>query len=256
MPDDIQTKHPEIKIFFRGSWSEKEIIIKEVPTTRKTDAKLEEKIATDWQDILEQAAKTKREIWDSALYRLEKVTAVDNSLHFVLSTVLFSTRLTMKKYTAEIKQLGFEYNPRGMFASCLVETSDGYFVFIKKSQKYFGAKQYAWVGGVLSKDEGEIKSGRDLFLAARREVVEELGVSSLQIGETVLKVGYLTENWNVCLLFLVKLPLSRTELLEIFRSNNDGEAADLVFLNVDNKSDWLAKFEAQDRTRLAVLGII
>lgn len=256
MTDDIQNKNPEIKIFFSGSWSEKEIFIKEVPSTRKSNAKLEEKIATDWRDVLEQATKTKREIWDSALYRLEEVVAVDNYLHFKLSTISFSTRLMMKKNTAEIKQLGFEYSPCGMFASCLVETIDGYFVFIKKSQKYFGSKEYAWVGGVLSKDEGEIKSGRDLFLAARREVVEELGVSSAEMNETVLKVGYLTENWNVCLLFSIKLLLSKTELLEVFKNNSDGEAEDLVFLNVDNKSDWLTKFEAQDKTRLAVLGII
>jgi 8-oxo-dGTP pyrophosphatase MutT (NUDIX family) len=112
------------------------------------------------------------------------------------------------------------------------------------------------VGGVLSKDEREIKSGQDLFASARREVVEELGVSFLQIDETVLKFGYLTEIWNVCLLFSIKLSLSKTEVLEIFRSNSDGEAADLVFLNTDNKSDLLAKFEAQDRTRLALSGII
>lgn len=256
MQKGTEAKYPEIKILFQGNWTEKDIVIKEVPTTRKTDTKLEERISTDWRDVLEQAAKTKREIWDSALYRLEEVIAVDNSLHFKLSTIVFSARLMMKKYTAEIKRLGFEYSPRGIFNSCLVETTDGYFVFIKKSQKYFSTKEYAWVGGVLSKDEREIKSGQDLFASARREVVEELGVSFLQIDETVLKIGYLTENWNVCLLFSIKLSLSKTEVLEIFRSNSDGEAADLVFLNTDNKSDLLAKFEAQDRTRLALSGII
>lgn len=91
------------------------------------------------------------------------------------------------------------------------------------------------------------------FESAKHEILEELGVSEECIKENILKIGYLTENWNVCFLFSVQLLLTRKELLEKFEKNSDDEVKNLIFFTSENIKDALALFEDKDKTKFALL---
>jgi hypothetical protein len=249
-------KNEEIKIFFQGCWSESSVFVNEVRSTRLINEELENLSIASWNDMLRASSEAGKKIWDSDVYRLESFEMSTERLSIYLATIPFSVRLGMNKHTEMVKQLGLEYSPKGMFSSCLVKTSDNYFVFIEKSDVYFTQKRFAWVGGIISKSESIIRDGKDLFTNTKREVLEELGIESKHILEIFLKTGYLTENHNVCLLFSVQVSLTKNELLDKFNKYSDDEACNLVFFSIENNEDFLKVFESKDVIKFALLKVI
>lgn len=245
----------DVRVLFQGDWSPETVITDEINSTRVIDSDFERVLISSWGDTLKVADEKNQKIWDSTIYRFESCKVSSQKLHLDLSTIPFSIRLEMNKYTDKIKQLGLLYSPRGMFNSCLVKTSDDYAVFVEKSNVYVTQKKYAWVGGVFSKSEFIINSGNDLFESAKREIVEELGVEKEYIIENILKMGYLTENWNVCFLFSVQLSLTKKELSERFRKYSDDEVKNLIFFTYENIKNSLNLFEPKDKIKFALLKI-
>lgn len=245
----------DVQILFQGNYSEENVDIAEINSTRVIDNEFESDLIASWENTLEVAKEKKQKIWDSTIYRFESSKMSSQKLHLYLSTIPFSIRLEMNKHNEKIKQLGQLYSAKGMFSSCLVKTSDDEIVFVEKSNAYVTQKKHSWVGGVFSKNEREVRSGKDLFESAKLEVIEELGVDEAHVIENILKVGYLTENWNVCFLFSVRLSLTKKELLERFKKYSDDEVKDLVFFTVENIKDSLNIFEKKDRIKFALLGI-
>ena len=244
-----------ITILFDGRWTAQNIEVNEIQSTRLVDRNLESALSVSWNNTVDAARKEGKKVWDSDVYRFEHLELSMEKLYLYFSIIPFSVRLEMNKYTEKIRQLGQSYGAKGLFSSCLVKTVDGYFVFVLKSDTYLTQKKYAWVGGVLSKSEEIIRSGSDLFRSAEREVFEELGVKKEHITETTLRVGYLTENWNVCLLFFVQLSLTKNELQKQFESFSDDEAKDLVFINENDNNDSLSIFEEKDRIKFVLMGV-
>lgn len=246
----------KIEIFFFGKWTEGEIKINEVVSTRVVDDNLEKLAKETWDEMLQIATTNNQQLWDSEVYRFEKSETDRGKLSLQFSTIPFSVRLGMNKYTDQVKSLGVDYAPKALFASVLVETSDKQFVFIEKSNKYFTNKKNAWVGGVLSKSEKEVFSGLDLIDLACTEVMEELGVGKIDINNVALLAGYLTENWNTCLLFSVKLSLSALGVEQAFSKQNDGEVKNLIFLDKNNLSTAIDIFEDKDQIKFTVLDLV
>lgn len=255
MSEKTIIKDSDVQIIFNGKYSEKDVYVEEINSTRVIDGELESNLIASWKNTLKVAKEKNQKIWDSTIYRLENCGASSQKIHLHLSTIPFSIRLEMNKYTDKIKQLGPQYSPKGIFSSCLVKTSDNKTVFVEKSNTYVTQKKYAWVGGVFSKNEFEINSGNDFFESMKLELVEELGVEKEHITKNILKVGYLTENWNVCFLFSVQLSLTEKELLERFAKYSDEEVKNLIFFTDENIKNSLNLFEPKDRIKFALLGI-
>lgn len=244
-----------VQVFFQGDWSPETVITDEINSTRVIDNDFERMLISSWENTLKVAKEKNQKIWDSIIYRFESSEISLQKLYLYLSIIPFSIRLEINKHTEKIKQLGQQYSPKGMFSSCFVKTSDGHMVFVEKSNVYVTQKKYALVGGVFSKSELIINSGNDLFESVRREVVEELGVDKEHIIENILKMGYLTENWNVCFLFSVQLSLTKKELLERFKKYSDDEVKDLIFFTNENIKDSLNLFEPKDKIKFALLKV-
>lgn len=217
------------KTLFKGNFKPEDVIIREVKSTRKTDKDLEKLAAGKWQEIVEKARLENKKIWDSEVYRLEKVVSNDKTTLYV-STIKYSARIAMREFTGEIKKLGLKYAPLGIYSSCFIKTSDNKYLFIKKSDKYFTTRKYSFVGGVLSKSEKIIKNGKDLFESVKREINEEIKVSSKNISSLILKAGYITETFNFCLVFEAKINKTYKEVIENFKRSNagGGEALSIV----------------------------
>lgn len=246
----------DITILFKNAeWHEEHVFLTEVASSRAVDEKLEAMSKNTWQTMLHEAAATGRQLWDSEIYRLEDVDICTHTLSLNISTVPFSVRVGMNDHTERVRQLGLAYAPKGLYTSCLVSTTDHHYVFIEKSNIYFTKKKYAWVGGVLSKTERHISSGKELFDTVRTEVMEELGVESEQITSTTLSAGYVSENWNACLLFTVELKLTTHELQAMFMKQSDDEAVELVMIAKSNLHKESNIFDSKDRTKFAVLDL-
>ncbi|MFO0704658.1 MAG: hypothetical protein U0517_01620 [Candidatus Andersenbacteria bacterium] len=244
----------DLSILFRGSWTPNQVSISEVASSRLIDTNLEKAAQNAWNMSLVQAAKNGSKLWDSEAYRYESAHMNAASLVLRFSTIPFSIRLGMNKHTRAIKSLGPKFATRGLYTSCLVSTTDKSFVFIEKSKKFFTNKKYSWIGGILSKSEAILTSGSDLFEATKKEISEELGLTTNHIVSLLLRTGYLTDNWNVCLLFEASLSLTKTELTARFMQKNDGEAKNLLYISYDQiKKKEYDVFEPKDQVKFSIL---
>jgi len=246
----------DIEISFSGNWRADSVLISEQKSSRHEDKDLSMKAIKSWKATKDEAESKGQKIWDSLVYRFESCLISNDSIKLQISTIPFSIRYGMNKFTEEIKMLGLSYSPKGMYASCLVKTKDNRFVFIEKSNKYVTNKKFAWVGGVLSKSETEIKTGSDLFQAVAKEVIEELGIDFNDISNFHLQIGYLTENWNFCLLFSLQINLTKQDVQNKFNAHSDGEASQLVFLDVDNIESDIHLFDSKDQKKFVLLDLI
>ncbi len=247
-----------IEIYFKGCWEAAQVTVTEIPATRHIDLGLEGKCLADWNAKLLEAKKQGRLLWDSEIYRFEKAfNTSTNNLSLQFSTIPFSIRLGMNAYTDTVQEKGLPYAPQGLFTSVLLVTSDKYLVFIEKSDRYFTAKKYSWIGGVLSKTEKIINTGEDLFDEVQKEIFEESTIAAEHITNKVqLLSGYRTDNWNVCLLFKQAIQLTAAELQTLFELNGGDEAKNLLMIDPEELSDKLSLFEPKDQVKFAILDLI
>jgi hypothetical protein len=240
-----------IEVLFRGNWFSNQISVHIEQSTRRLNNSLEKNSKDTWEEMLKEARSRGSKLWDSTVYRFESFKEKDGEISLHFSTIPFSTRLGMNKHTNQVKALGKKYAPMGLFSSCLVETADNDYVFIEKSTKFYTDKKYAWVGGVFSESELTLNNGDDLLSAVKAEILEELGLSSEQIGPLTLEAGYTTDNWNVCMLFGTKISITSEQLAIIFTKKNDGEAKELLFIPTDSVEQKIELFEKKTGKNLS-----
>jgi hypothetical protein len=217
-----------INLLTRPISNPENLIIKEVLSTRKIDKDLEVFCKNTWNEMLVEAKKENKKLWDSEIYRFESISENINAVNLVISTIPYSTVVSMNKYIREVKTFDASFEPLGMFTSCFVKTSDDKYLFIEKSNKYFTKKKISFIGGTLSKTEKEIHKGADLFGEVIKEVKEELGLSEEDVESVVFRSMYETKNLSICLLFEVILNCSFEQVKIKFDQGNDGEAVRVI----------------------------
>jgi hypothetical protein len=227
-----------VEILFDGSWSISDVSILETTSSRIISDEIEELAQKSWETSLFQAKKRGQKIWDSLIYRFEDSQVKNETLRLSVSTIKYSTRVGMNKLTDYVQSLGYSYAPRGMFSSCLVRTKEGKYIFIKKSNKYWTDKKMSWVGGVFSQNEVSLTHGEDLFKAVKNEINEEIGVPHEYLEGIKLHFGFLTRNWNVCLLFKINLALTIDEIENYYNKYSDNEASEILFVDKNLTEIW------------------
>lgn len=243
------------QIIFKQDFNADKVFLTEVPSSRKIDPILERCARDNWEKQLVQAENAGKRMWDSCLYRFENA-CVNGELFLEVGTINFSTRIGMNDCTPRVAELGSGYAPLGMFTSCFVVTSDKRYVFIEKSVKFQSNRKFSFVGGVLSKYENTLNSGKELFGMVEAELAEEIGVKKEYISEIVLKAGYITENYNFCLLFETHLTVSSKDLKGMFEKENDGEAEKLIFVSREKLSGFAHRLPSRDLPKFKMLGLI
>ena len=244
------------QVLFQGDFKAKNVSFQEIPSSRKIDPALEEQCQEAWRTMLEKAKKEGKSIWDSEVYRFEKAELKKGTLQIEVSTIPFSVRYPMNKYTEVLNVLGPDYFAHGLYSSALVKTIDDVYCFIEKSDKYVSRKTVPFIGGVMSKSEKVIGSGDELFDQLVREIEEEIGVDVDQIKSTTLKAAYRNLRHNVCLVYEVVLDLAFDEVEAIFDENNDGEAARVIGVPEHELAKFIAGLEEADKIVFEILGLI
>jgi hypothetical protein len=242
-------------IIFKRDYESNQVTINEVKSTRLIDQQLENDCAVEWQRNLKEAAETNKDVWDSEIYRFEGVQE-DEGLNLTLSTVPFSVRRPMNKFTERIVELGLDYSAKGMYSSCFVITCDGNYVFTEDGGKYLNRRKYMFIGGVLSKSEKELQTGEDLFGEAQKECFEEAGCWPEDIESTILNAGFITDSCNICLIFTMTLNLTFPQLVERFNQKNDGEAKALVCVEAHEISDFARRLDEKEHPKFIVKGLL
>jgi hypothetical protein len=243
-------------VIFQGNYSQDQVSIDEVESTRLINEDLESKCKDRWNESLQQAATEGKQIWDSTVYRYENSLVKEDSLELNLSTIPFSMRWSMNSFTADIATLGLEYAARGMYTSCFVITHDNKYVFIEDAGKHLNRRKYMFVGGTLSKTEKELDTGEDLFNEARKECIEEAGAKPADINSVVLNAGYITNSYSVCLIFTVTLNITFNELVERFNESNDGEAKGLIGVEKEELRKFALGLDVKEHVKFRLLGLI
>ncbi len=243
-------------IIFKHDYLPSQITFTEVPSSRKIDPILEASCKARWVELIHEAKESGKQIWDSETYRFELAQVGPDGLSLVLSTIPFSIWRSMNFVIDKVQQLGLSYSSKGMYSSCFFLTSDGKYVFIEDSGKYLNRRPIMFIGGVLSKSEKELKSGFDLFNEAEKEVIEEAGAHQEDIESTVLNAGYITESYNICLIFTIKLSITFDQLVERFNQNNDGEAKGLIGITKSGLSEFAKQLNKKELPKFELMGLI
>lgn len=244
------------QVVFRDTLLADDVYWQEVASTRKKDPEIEKLARREWQRIVRECQKEKKKIWNSQLYRFENFQKINGKAHFWASTIPFSLRIGMRKFSARIGQKGIAYAPLGMFVSCLVLSRDREYLFIEKSAHYFATRQFSLIGGVLSKSEGDIKEGEDLFRKIKDEVIEEVGCSPKDIESIALKAGYITESLNFALLASVQLKKTLNQLTAIFAKRNTPESKELIGVQRANLPKFVrTQLPKRDWPKFQILGV-
>ncbi len=241
------------KIIFKGKLLPTNISIENVPSSRKIDQKLENLCNEKWNGLMMDAKMTGKSLWNSETYRLEMCLQKNGILFLKMATIPFSIRLGMNSFVHLVEELGLDYAAMGMFTSCFIKTADEKYIFIEKSDKYVTNKKYAFVGGVLSKTEKVLSGGEDLFGEVFKEMEEEIGVEQTDVDSNVLTRVYITENFNACILFEVKLNKTYSEIVKKFNSKNDGEVKGLIPVDTADLKTFGESLDKKDQFKIQTL---
>lgn len=247
-----QDKNMQEKILFSSDVCVENISAREVFSTRIISDNLEDICKKKWLELRQKAEENNSKIWDSEIYRFENLVGNKDKIILNVSTLPFSIRLAMNFFTKEIMELGEEYKPMGMFFSCFLKTSDGFYVFVEKSKKLYAERIIYFIGGVLSKTEIDL-TRKSLSEAVILEIEEEVGVV-FRAGEIYLKSIYVNENLNCCLLFLVETKKTKEELENSFKSK-DGEVAKLKFVHSGQLKEFVKNLPSKDAIKFVIAKI-
>jgi 8-oxo-dGTP pyrophosphatase MutT (NUDIX family) len=200
------------KIVFKTKYQQDKVDIKHIPSRRKINQEIENLSKLEWSKLLEEAQEQNKLAWDSELYRLEKVQEKEGRVLLTLSTVPFSIVKGMDKFIQQVNTLGEKYYSKSIYTKAVILTTDQKYIIGKVSKKTLNKHEYNLIGGVLSKSESEVNSGKDLFNSLLREIEEELGLTNKEILKTVLIGATLSTRLKIGLIFLVTLNLNSEEL--------------------------------------------
>ena len=97
------------------------------------------------------------------------------------------------------------------------------------------------VGGVLLRDEVQIKTANDLQTALFIELKEELNIEPSHVESCTLNMLLLTQHYNAGLVYTLQLTLSQKQVVEYFTKNNDAEFVELIFIKKTDIITFLKK---------------
>lgn len=230
------TKKMTSKILFYGAFTKENVVCRyNSDSQRKVDPAIEKKAKNIWKDKVKEAKEKGSLIWDQDVYRLEGFQLKKDKCILNFSTIPFSLRSTLKDFSQQLYLKGEDYLPMATYSSIFLETSDSFFVFGEKSDKYVANRKYTYIGGVFNRSEAGTMP--DIFNEAQREVKEEIGLTDKNIKEIKLLGAFRSNSFNVGFIFHCELNLTRAEVKKKFSENNDVELKNLFFSKKDKARD-------------------
>ncbi len=226
------------KVIAKGPFKPEDISIKVNKTSeRKIATEIEAKLQETWKQIVIEATSKGQKICDGESYRLDNLQLQGDKITLYLSKFKYSIRKPLSELNAEIESYGDEYCSRGLAIGGLIKTTDGLYIFGKRSDKSSTKARIDFIGGVL--EEIEIKDGHDLIRKNKEEILEETGIDNSNINNIEI-LGLVSSNSSIVVIVTVSsLNIDSTKAREIFKSKKDDEMAELIFINSDGLKNYL-----------------
>jgi 8-oxo-dGTP pyrophosphatase MutT (NUDIX family) len=195
-----------------------------------------------WQEQLDKASQRNARLFNTPLFRyIDAQITLDQSLHIVVSDTSYKEYVTTR--APAFSQGRARYELGNPLAVCsVVETSDGYILLDKRQGVDVYVGRYHVIGGFFERslDAGNTETTHaniqpDPFAAIRREIREETGIQSADIGEQYcLGIVYdlTTPHAEMCFLTRLLIPLQEVQN----RQPEDNEIKQLIPFYVTEES--------------------
>jgi len=203
--------------------------------SRPTTPAIESCIARTWETELALAREGERMLYNGDLIRLVEARVTQAQLHLELGPTCYRDfQGTNLHHAVTVWRVGGQHLANPLGVSSTVITRDGFLVFGRRSARVaFHAGHLHTFGGLLEPSDRDADGRFDVFAAAERELVEELGVRKNEIVE--IFIAGLVRDRDILqpeLLFEATLTLSRAELTARFDPTSpDQEHTGLEFVH-------------------------
>lgn len=230
------------KVILKGPFHSENISITISDTSnRKLDKTLEGTLLSIWDKTYSDAKAKGQIIYDGESYRLNSFETKDNSLNLVLSKFKYHIRSSLNAAKDDLEKLGEEYYGNGLSIGGFIETSDGKFIFGKRSGRSTTANDIDFIGGVL--EVADLRGWEDIILRNKTEIKEELGLEARYI-DSIKFLGLIrAPSTNIILLTHTKLNVSSQEAQKLFEESDlkDDEMSGVEVVEKEELEDYLKK---------------
>lgn len=213
--------------------------IKKIDSTLNLTPEQKDNVNTNWESFVEEANKKGNQPWDGTYYRLENVDQLkNNTKELIFSTIKYS-QIRGLTHNVDLSTLTKDSQPNHISTGSLIQTTDGYFIFGERNKNTMSNSSIDFIGGGLQPDELEVDSCADIFENMFKEMKEETGIKKSNVSR-ITGIGItLSSKYNVIFIFYTLLNITRDTALEIFRSDNDNEMNDLIFVEEVKLEEFL-----------------
>ncbi|WKZ57825.1 MAG: hypothetical protein QY326_03925 [Bdellovibrionota bacterium] len=201
-------------------------------STRIIPQELYEVVEQTWSHYLEESHRVGRNVWDGLLYRFENCERQERGLCIRCSTIQAKDAISFRLIGGRSKYPQ-ETWAQNMFLGSLVHSSDGFALFGVPSGKTTATRPFDLVGGVLSADEIQLASGKDLACLLYNELNEELNIEEGVVQSVALLGIVRTRTSSVGLIADCQLAVSAAEVRRRFAEKNDGELREIKTVPLD-----------------------
>jgi len=217
-----------------------------ITSSFKIESSLRRKINSIWSERVSSFEK-KEFCYDGLSYRLDDYRFTQEKLLLEVSKIRFSVRYSLLKLAEEGTDLDEGAASKGLGVAAFIETSDGYYIFVEKSDAIKPFNKIGLVGGILDFIEAnpEIDSYY-LFDELCREMKEEISVGNGSVSKYSFLGLVFSCLGGVLILFDLKIDMSKEDVLKNFFENEQAEIECLHFVDksglevfLNGKSDIL-----------------
>ena len=221
-----------LKLHAIGDWSAEQVVVRQVPGTRRTVAEVEKLIDQAWDEV---KRRPEVKLYDGPMCRMEQLRASETKLEIGLSQTSYKPFMgTNLAHPDLADKFGTDVMANPVGVSSAVESADGYLLLGKRngSVAYYPNRTHPFAGALEPRDNGNV------FGAVGRELDEELGLNLHDIE--FMRCTGVVEDLNLRhmeMLFRVKTRLSHAQIqAQVHRE----EHGDSVAVNV--KGEKLLEF--------------
>ncbi len=202
-----------------GRWKYGQLTTEWVDTPRPSHPEIDRLIAATWDERVAEATGSGRLLYNGQMGRLIAARADRERLHLVIGPTCYRDFVGTNLFNADaVRAVGESYlaNPAGISSTAI--TSDGYVLYGRRNDKVAYHPGYLHTfGGALEEPDRQEGGGYDPFLAAIRELCEELIIEPEEVANIVcLGIVRDTSLRQPEIIFDATLNLTRVDVLARF----------------------------------------
>lgn len=167
-------------------------------------------------------------LWNGINYRLEKYEIADgiSTAYFGISE--YKNNYASKEVRDDIFTLPYAERPNCIYVTTLLETTDGKYILGQTGSGGIHGTTVALLGGILNKDEMEVREYDDLVAYLEMELDEEFGLSNDRIQKHDCLGFFFAPTGRVGIFFHTQLDFPSSEVDTILHINDEHDGYRVV----------------------------